>query len=117
MSIAEVNQDTGALQNAGTLKSEERRERLTFLGLSMPAILAVLIVVFLPVFWLSSLSFYNAAGALSMENYARIFESPLYRRTFVVTFQISISVTVICVLLGYPLCYWLTRLPDRKLPF
>ena len=113
MSIAEVNQDTGALQNAGTLKSEERRERLTFLGLSMPAILAVLIVVFLPVFWLSSLSFYNAAGALSMENYARIFESPLYRRTFVVTFQISISVTVICVLLGYPLCYWLTRLPDR----
>lgn len=48
-----------------------------------------------------------------MENYARIFESALYRRTFVVTFQISISVTVICVLLGYPLCYWLTKVSDR----
>ena len=101
------------LQNASTLKSEERRERLTFFGLSMPAVLAILIVVFLPIFWLSSLSFYNAAGELSMENYARIFESALYRRTFVVTFQISISVTVICVLLGYPLCYWLTKVPDR----
>ena len=65
MSIAEVNVDAEILQNAGTLKSEERRERLTFLGLSMPAVLAILIVVFLPVFWLSSLSFYNAAGELS----------------------------------------------------
>ncbi|WP_171186042.1 ABC transporter permease [Ruegeria sp. HKCCC2117] len=113
MSIAEVYEGAGTLQNASTLKTEERRERLTFLGLSMPAILGILIVVFLPIFWLSSLSFYNAAGELSMENYARIFESRLYRRTFVVTFQISIAVTVICVLLGYPLCYWLTKVPNK----
>ena len=113
MSIAEANAGTETLQNASTLKSEERRESLTFLGLSMPAVLAILIVVFLPVFWLSSLSFYNAAGELSMENYARIFESALYRRTFVVTLQISIAVTVICILLGYPLCYWLTKVSDK----
>jgi len=113
MSIAEAKTGVETLQNANTLKSEERRESLTFLGLSMPAVLVVLIVVFLPVFWLSSLSFYNAAGELSLENYARIFESALYRRTFVVTFQISITVTVFCVFLGYPLCYWLTKLPDR----
>ena len=113
MSIAEDSAALNTLQNVRALKSEERRERFTLFGLSMPALLAILIVVFLPIFWLSSLSFYNAAGALSMENYARIFESALYRRTFVVTFQISIAVTVICVLLGYPLCYWLTKLPDR----
>jgi len=113
MSIAEADAGAETLQNANTLKSEERRESLTFLGLSMPAVLVVLIVVFLPVFWLSSLSFYNAAGELSLENYARIFESALYRRTFVVTFQISITVTVFCVFLGYPLCYWLTKVPDR----
>jgi len=113
MSVFEANEGAETLQNASTLKSEERLERLTLLGLSMPAILAILVVVFLPIFWLSSLSFYNAAGELSMENYARIFESALYRRTFVVTFQISITVTLICVLLGYPLCYWLTKMPDR----
>ena len=113
MSIAVGNKEAETLQNASTLKSEEYRERLTLLGLSLPAVLAILIVVFLPIFWLSSLSFYNAAGVLSMENYARIFESALYRRTFVVTFQISITVTLICVLLGYPLCYWLTKVPDR----
>jgi putative spermidine/putrescine transport system permease protein len=113
MSIAEVYEGAETLQNASTLKSDERRESLTLLGLSMPAVVAILIVVFLPIFWLSSLSFYNAAGELSIENYARIFESALYRRTFVVTFQISIAVTVVCVLLGYPLCYWLTKVPDR----
>ena len=109
MSIAETNAASPMLQNASTLKSEERRERMTFFGLSLPAVLAILIVVFVPVFWLSSLSFYNAAGELSLENYERIFNSALYRRTFVVTFQISISVTVICVFMGYPLCYWLTK--------
>ena len=113
MNISEGNAETKTFHNASTLKAEDRRERLTFLGLSMPAVLAILIVVFLPIFWLSSLSFYNAAGELSTENYARIFESALYRRTFVVTFQISIAVTVICILLGYPLCYLLTKVKDR----
>jgi len=114
LSIAEDNKAAQTLLNKRALKSEEYRERFMLFGLSMPSLLAILIVVFLPILWLSSLSFYNVAGALSMENYVRIFESDLYRRTFVVTFQISISVTVICVLLGYPLCYWLSKMTDRK---
>ncbi|MBT4543413.1 MAG: ABC transporter permease, partial [Alphaproteobacteria bacterium] len=114
MSAVEGYESAEALQNVSTLKSENHRERRTFLGLSMPAVLVVLVVVFLPVLWLSSLSFFNAAGELSSENYARIFKSELYLRTFVVTFQISVAVTVICVLVGYPLCYWLARMSDRN---
>jgi len=113
MSVTDIKEITQNPRNVKKLKAEERRESLTFLGLSMPAVLGILIIVFLPIFWLSSLSFYDAKGALSTENYARIFESALYKRTFVVTSQISITVTVICVLLGYPLCYWLTKMKDR----
>ena len=114
MSVADFDtRGDVARKNAGRLEAEERREKQIFLGLSAPAVLLIMIVVFLPIFWLSSLSLIGAEGGLSTENYARIFESKLYRRTFVVTFQISIAVTVICVLMGYPLCYWLTRLPDR----
>ncbi|MDA9236584.1 ABC transporter permease [Amylibacter sp.] len=113
MSVTDIKDITQNPRNVKKLKAEERRENLTFLGLSMPAVLGILIIVFLPIFWLSSLSFYDAKGALSTENYARIFESALYKRTFVVTSQISITVTVICVLLGYPLCYWLTKMKDR----
>ena len=46
MSVAETNDVTQALQNVTMLKSEERRESLTILGLSVPAVLAILIVVF-----------------------------------------------------------------------
>tara|TARA_Y100000385_G_C13044882_1_gene616990 strand:- start:345 stop:1247 length:903 start_codon:yes stop_codon:yes gene_type:complete len=113
MNVAEAQNSAQTLQNASLLQSEEYRERFTLLGLSLPAILAILIVVFIPIIWLSSLSLYNATAELSMENYARILESRLYRRTFVVTFQISISVTLICIILGYPLCYWLAKMPDR----
>ena len=113
MSVTDIKDITQNPRNVKKLKAEERRESLTFLGLSMPAVLGILIIVFLPIFWLSSLSFYDAKGALSTENYARIFESALYKRTFVVISQISITVTVICVLLGYPLCYWLTKMKDR----
>ena len=69
-------------QNINILKSEERREAVTIFGLSLPAVLTILIVVFLPIFWLSSLSFYNAAGELSMENYTRIFNSGVVSTNF-----------------------------------
>ena len=55
MNISEGNAGAKTFHNASTLKAEDSRERLTFLGLSMPAVLAILIVVFLPIFWLSSL--------------------------------------------------------------
>jgi ABC-type spermidine/putrescine transport system permease subunit I len=100
--------------NAAGLLRYRRREQGVFLGLSAPAILIVLLVAVVPVLWLSSLSFFNAAGQLSAENYERIFGSALYRNTFVVTLQISVAVTLACIILGYPLCYWLANMPQRR---
>lgn len=100
--------------NADGLRRDGRREQGTFLGLSAPALLIVLLIAVIPVLWLSSLSFFNAAGQLSVENYERIFSSALYRNTFVVTLQISVVVTLACMILGYPLCYWLANMPQRR---
>ena len=99
--------------NHGILARNQARERQYFLKLASPAVLGIMIVVFLPILWLSSLSLFDAAGDLSLANYARVFQSPLYQKTFHVTFIISISVTALCVVLGYPLCYWLSRLSPR----
>ena len=99
--------------NHDILARNRARERQFFLKLASPAVLGIMIVVFLPILWLSSLSLFDAAGDWSLANYARVFQSPLYQKTFHVTFIISISVTVLCVLLGYPLCYWLSRLSPR----
>jgi ABC-type spermidine/putrescine transport system permease subunit I len=88
------------------------RDRALFLGLSLPAALLILFVVFLPVLWLSSLSFLDRAGDLSLENYQRL-TGDLYVEAFIVTFQISAAVTLLCVLFGYPLAYWLSCQSER----
>jgi ABC-type spermidine/putrescine transport system permease subunit I len=98
--------------NADLLARRRRGERALLAGLTMPATLTILVIVFLPVFWLSSLSFLDRAGDLSLENYRRL-AGDIYVDAFVVTFQISAAVTAICVLLGYPLSYWLSRQPPR----
>ena len=99
--------------NRSVLARRQARERQFFLKLASPAVLGIMIVVFIPILWLSSLSLFDASGDWTLANYARVFQSPLYQKTFHVTFIISISVTALCVVLGYPLCYWLSRLSPR----
>jgi putative spermidine/putrescine transport system permease protein len=96
--------------NIATMR--EQSDRWVNLALSTPAILTIAVVVFLPILWLGWMSFFDAAGQLTTENYARIWESDLYLETFIITFKISLTVTVLCALLGYPLAYTLTRLPS-----
>jgi ABC-type spermidine/putrescine transport system permease subunit I len=103
---------TASAMNADELARGQRRERAQFIGLSLPATLLILVIVFLPLFWLSSLSFLDRGGNLSTENYQRL-TGDLYIEAFVVTFQISAAVTALCVLLGYPLAYWLSRKPQQ----
>ncbi len=99
--------------NSKALAKGRRRENRLFLNLSLPALIIIMIVVFIPVFWLSSLSFVDRAGDFSWANYERIFQSQLYIKTFIVTLKISVAVVIICMLLGYPLCYWLSQLRER----
>lgn len=79
MSVTDIKDITQNPRNVKKLKAEERRESLTFLGLSMPAVLGILIIVFLPIFWLSSLSFYDAKGALR-QKIMHVFLKVLYTR-------------------------------------
>ena len=111
MKVVENNQLEGV--NSKALAKERRKEGRLFFNLSLPSLITILIVVFIPVFWLSSLSFFDRAGDLSWENYDRIFQSQLYIKTFIVTLKISFITLFFCILLGYPLCYWLSQLPDR----
>ena len=99
--------------NADGLAEDARRERWQMFGLCSPALLLVGLVVFIPVGWLFWLSFFDAQGALTFENYERMWGSRSYIRTFQTTFEISFIVTGACVLMGYPLAYMLSQLPQR----
>jgi putative spermidine/putrescine transport system permease protein/spermidine/putrescine transport system permease protein len=111
MEIAAKTQLEGI--NSKALAKGRRKEGRLFFNLALPSLIIIMIVVFIPVFWLSSLSFFDRAGDLSWVNYDRIFQGQLYIKTFIVTLKISFIVLFFCILLGYPLCYWLSQLPDR----
>ena len=103
----------GRRPNQAALRNNERLERWALLGLAAPALIATFIVVVVPVSWLFYLSVIGADGGYSMENYIRMVESKSYARIFLTTFQVSLLTTIICILIGYPLAYFLSQLPER----
>jgi len=101
------------LQHAAALKRQNRREQWSLLGLAAPALVIIVLVILIPVGWLFYLSFLGDNGQLSFEHYQKMLKYKSYARTFVTTFQVSILTTVICILIGYPLAYFLAQLPSR----
>lgn len=81
----------------------QRREQLTMLALAFPALLMILLLVVLPVGWLAWQSIWH--DGFTLENYRRILAEDIYWRSFALTFEISLTVTVLAVLLGYPIAY------------
>jgi ABC-type spermidine/putrescine transport system permease subunit I len=79
----------------------------------MPGIIVLVVALVFPIGVMTFLSFVGADGALSLENYWRVWESPVYGRIFGVTFTVAFLTTTIVVLIGYPLAYFLSQLTRR----
>ncbi|MCA1337967.1 ABC transporter permease [Pseudooceanicola marinus] len=99
--------------NEDGLRRDERLERLKLFGLSSPATLLILVILVIPVGWLFYVSFVGADGSFSLENYERMVSRKSYSRIFITTFQVSFLTTGLCILIGYPLAYFLSQLPPR----
>jgi putative spermidine/putrescine transport system permease protein/spermidine/putrescine transport system permease protein len=103
-----------ALQrNAAALAAGRRRENAALMRLTLPALAIVLVLMVAPIAWLFSLSVIGADGGPSTENYTRIWTDGAYVQIFITTFRVAVMVTALCVLLGYPVAYTMTILPDR----
>jgi ABC-type spermidine/putrescine transport system permease subunit I len=102
----------GEKSGAEALARDARRERRRALALALPALLLVGLVALLPTGWLFWLSVIEG-DSFSGVHYLRLVEEESYRRIFWTTFEIAAVVTVVAALLGYPLAYWLSRLPER----
>ena len=111
--MTDVSADAGLRANEALLQRQDWRERWALLGLASPAVLTVMIVMVIPVGWLFYLSFLSDDGSFSLEHYERMLESKAYGRIFWTTFKVSFLTTGICILLGYPLAYFLSQLPKR----
>ena len=50
----------------------------------------------------------------TLDNYVRIISTPLYISVILNTIKLSIIVTAICLVIGFPVAYLLARLPENK---
>jgi putative spermidine/putrescine transport system permease protein len=88
-----------------------RREQRLMLALALPALLVIVLLVVLPVGWLAWQSVYH--NGFTLENYRRIWSEDIYWRSFALTFEISLLVTLLALLLGYPIAYAASVAPKR----
>ena len=98
-------------RNAAELRAQERAEQWMLGGLAVPGLLLIAIVALAPIAWLFWLSFRDADG-MTLAHYARLLH-PSYLITLQSTFELSFLVTLICILLGYPLAYVIAQARAR----
>lgn len=101
-----------------TEASSSRRHRLRLLILISPSLLWLAVFFLVPLLLVLAISFgqrgtYGGVRwVLSAGNYVRFFD-PLYLRIFGRTFSIALTTTVLCLLIGYPLAYFIASRPPR----
>ena len=88
----------------------EGRETRRHLLLLLPALLVLALLFAYPLLGIVNRSVYKAGYTLQF--YRQIFRIPIYLQVLAATFKVSAVVTIVCLVLGYPLAYVLaTRRP------
>ncbi|WP_240702542.1 ABC transporter permease [Trinickia terrae] len=89
----------------------QRREDRKMLFLLAPALAVIVVLLIVPLGWLSWQSVYHD-GVFTLANYRRIFTGT-YLDTFLLTFKLSFIVTGVTLLLGYPVAYFAASCSPR----
>lgn len=88
-------------------------------GLIVPALLVLLLVFVLPIGQLAVNSFHAKAGpgmidpSWTLDNYIRFLTDPFYYGVLFETFLLGIIVVSICLVIGFPVAYFLARTRSR----
>ncbi len=87
-------------------------QRLAGFSLAAPLVIFLLIFYAYPVIAMLSRSVHPAGWSLTP--YLALSESDVFRRVTQITLNIGFTVTICCLLLAYPLAYWLARMPTSR---
>lgn len=87
---------------------EPTRYGLTFV---LPSIGFLLVVFILPISVFLAKGFIDPTPTL--KHVRHLFDSPVFFRVLWITFKISFTVTLLCLLIGYPVAYLLTVVSER----
>ncbi len=93
-----------------SVRHQQREDRAMLLLLA-PALFVVVVLLVVPLAWLSWQSIWHDGG-FTLVNYQRIFTGT-YLDTFLMTFKLSVIVTGVTLLLGYPVAYFAASVSPR----
>ena len=77
---------------------------------SLPYVIFMAIFVVMPLVLIMIYAFQSKDGSFSMENFQRFINQPEAANTFIYSIGIALITTIICLVLGYPAAYILSRL-------
>jgi putative spermidine/putrescine transport system permease protein len=105
----------GPVPDSSASPRRRRRPGLDSLWLAAPGIAFLLLFLVGPAAQILSLSLLDrVTGALTTAAFVRIVTSGPYLAVLSTTFSVALWTTLLCVVLGYPLAYWLCRMPPRQ---
>jgi ABC-type spermidine/putrescine transport system permease subunit I len=103
--------DAAAAAAAGDLDAPGAREARLYLLVVLPALVLLLVLFVYPLWGIAVRSVYK--GGYTLESYRQIVEVTVYLQVIGRTFRVSAYVTLVCLLLGYPLAYVLAGARPR----
>ena len=99
----------------------EKARRLKGGALVIPALLLVILFLLAPIalIFRFSLDIYDPGklmlGVFSPDNYVKAFSDPFYRGVLLDTARIAAVSTAVCLVLGYPVAYFISRTRSERL--
>ena len=92
-----------------------KRLRADSLWLTMPGLIYMALLLILPAGALIWQSFVDPkSGAFDLSVYRQMFSAGVYVKVLANTFAISAQVTLVCLMVGYPIAVWLAGMEERR---
>jgi mannopine transport system permease protein len=99
-----------AFNDRGSIRNYSSKQAMILAG---PLVLILIVFYLYPLIRLFPESLI-VEGQISLERYKHFFEEPVYSLILIRTLKISIYVTVLCFLIGYPVAYFLAGLKNKR---
>lgn len=82
--------------------------------LLLPGVLFLTIFMIIPILMTIGTTFFHEGGGFSIQGYLDFFQDQYFIEILLTTLRVSLFTTIICILLGFPAAYYISKLKQRK---
>jgi ABC-type spermidine/putrescine transport system permease subunit I len=93
--------------NADEFRRLNRREQWVQMNFLVPCLLFLVLFFFMPLAMFLSNAFFDPG--FTLEHFEKAFTRPIYMNTLVKTLKLSLTTTIVCVILAYPVAFVITH--------